>query len=407
MGIGNFFGLAPFFSSSPWFQYAHHGVGRHDTMWNSVASAALSRAHTLLQGSAPDLVAAIQETAHLLTVERGTRRFDYLMDPAIRAGYLAGYLLPNALRVQCIIDREQPFVGAPTRVLDLGAGPLSASIGFLLSSAGRGVREVVAVDTCEKAMIDGRAVLREIAPKVEVTLVTASAIGRHSRLPAGGFDAVLAANLVSEIKGRPEAIAVLVQDLVGAAFERCSEHGVVLLLEPGTRVAARTLMQLRDELDPAMATILAPCTGAVQCPLLGRDSWCHATHALALPDSISELRRAAGLTGAELSYSYLALAPRPQPPATDRARLVSDMMVDADRRLRYACTARGLVTAEWRTGGASGGLATAARGDVLPGEAIRALTRPGGELAGAGAPVGKPDHRQRDARPRRPRRPRR
>lgn len=363
-------------------------------MWNSVVSVALTRARALLPGNL-DLAAAVQGVAQLLTIERGTRRFDYLMDPAIRAGYLAGYLLPNAMRVQCIVDREEPYARPPQRVLDLGAGPLSASIGLLLSSAGRGVREVVAVDTCEKAMLDGRAVLREIAPQVEVTLINGSAIGRRSRLPGGAFDAVLAANLLSEIKGRPEVIAAHVRDLVGSTFERCGADGVVLLLEPGTRVAARTLMQLRDEIDPAMATILAPCTGAERCPLLGRDSWCHATHALPLPEPIAELRRTAGLLGSELSYSYLLLAPRPQPPASDRARLVSDVMVDGGRRLRYACTQRGLVTAEWQAGDAPAELAKAQRGDAVAGSAIRALVRP--------------EHAQTERNPRggHPRRPRR
>ncbi|MBN2361148.1 MAG: hypothetical protein JXR83_16960 [Deltaproteobacteria bacterium] len=293
-----------------------------------------------------------------------------------RAGYLAGYLVPNGMRLQHLIDREQPFAVAPRRVLDLGAGPLSATIGLLLSTAGHQVREVVALDTCEKAMRDGTAVLREIAPQVEVTLVTASAVGRRARLPDGPFQAVLIANLLSEIKGSRESIARHVREMVVASVQRCSGDGCVLLLEPGTRVAARNLMQVRDEIDPATTAILAPCTGADRCPLLGRNAWCHASHPVNVPGPIARLRCAAGLTGLELSYSYLALAPQPRPVTRDRARLISDVMADRKRRLRYVCTADGLATLEWTDGDAVGDLALARRGDSVPRSLARAWMSP-------------------------------
>jgi len=318
-------------------------------------------------GGANALAGDVARLSRLFTTERGQRASGYMNDPALRRAYLGFFAPLNAMKVALLLARlvseERVSLKSAPRVLDLGAGPLSATIGLALVHGAIGPS--VALDQSRTVLDDGTALLRRLLPDASMRTLTGDMRGLSSRDLAGPFDVVFIANALNEMgdarKGQGGRFTV-----VERALSLLDDDGVLIIVEPATRVHTRALQALRDEIVMAFGPVVrAPCPSSLRkCPLNDtRGDWCFADLPWTPPRAFAALERGAGLHNPVLQTSYLVVG-RPQP-IVDGARIIGGRMQDGVVERRYLCTSSGRVTAVAR-GGFTGVLGTSPRGTWLP-----------------------------------------
>jgi len=342
------------------------------------------------------LAGDVSRLSRLFTTERGARVGGYMNDPALRAAYLAYFTPLNAMKVAHLVARlvDEGSLRLPERprVLDLGAGPLSATLGVALVTGALGPSS--AVDRSRATLEAGRELARAVVDDADITLQAGEVHALPSRALGGPFDLVIIANALNEMadarRGSDARLAV-----VRHALALAGQSGAVLLVEPASRVHARALGALRDELVAQHGDVVrAPCPFVARCPMgLTRGDWCFADLPFTPPPAFIALEARAGLRTPVLQASHLLLGP--PPPVDERrggARIVSGPMRSDDVTRRYLCTHRGLRTGIASTSGDP--LSRAARGAWLPvvddtrvvDERRATGARGGKERGGAGRP---------------------
>lgn len=208
----------------------------------------------------------------------------------------------------------------PLRVLDLGAGLGTSTLGVLSFAAHVGAAAKVEVTACDR---DARALAvmeRLVAAPVGLDCVPARVntrevdLARPNRwsLPRKGFDLVIAGLCLNELTAHEDdedARTDTALDWLRGAFEHVAEDGALIVLEPALRSQSRLLQRVRDALQAnGPPHVFAPCLGIAGCPMLERErDWCHDRMHYALPDALADLARGAGLRTGDLTYSYLTL----------------------------------------------------------------------------------------------------
>ena len=126
-----------------------------------------------------------------------------------------------------------------------------------------------------------------------------------------------------------------------ARFLQDFEH--VLIVEPSTREAGRSLMEWRQRLQGEGFHVLAPCTHAQPCPLLTRSNrdWCHMRMAFAAPDWFLRQEDHLPMKNRTLTYSYLLLSRKTPPTSRDAihnpARVVGDTLEERGKTRQMIC----------------------------------------------------------------------
>lgn len=263
----------------------------------------------------------------LFTTDRPHRAANYFSDPVLRSGYLAYYLPVNLIKTVMILDRG--FAGEKNwpqsfRVADIGAGPLTMSLGFLLWLAHTYPEKLshiqIHIDAYEQnpaILRDGENILKSLLQrhsqlaKARVTLQTHRIQLLHHRFRKNPCDLVLLGNFFNEIAERRDQWR-----FVQNTFPMITENGsCVVIIEPGTKKSARDLQQLRDDLiEHGGFTVLAPCLHQNTCPLNleAKGDWCHFTQNWQIPDFIRDMDRITRLEKKWLVYSYLVLQKHPE-----------------------------------------------------------------------------------------------
>lgn len=283
---------------------------------------------------------------------------DYMSDEKMLLGYLSAFFVPNIERVRHALvssgiqkNLSELATNDIIRVLDYGAGPLSATFGTLvaleqiLTNSKFEINipkkiEITVVERSERAYQFGKKCLEACKSiDVEISLERLTSVPKQRK-----FDFVLAANVLNEIPQRHQAntLHVLVEAM---STERPS---LMLLLEPGQDSHAKRLSELRDELLSAPALhskhILAPCPHNKPCPLgpkMNRTDWCWFRSKFTPPPFQSELDSKSKLDHTELAYSFFLLEALPH--SIERkpwAVCVSDEMApgsesDSEKRSLY------------------------------------------------------------------------
>jgi ribosomal protein RSM22 (predicted rRNA methylase) len=186
---------------------------------------------------------------------------------------------------------------APERLLDIGAGPGTASW-----SAGEAFPSLKSF-----ALLDANQVLRTLA----LDLLTGSTrlAGLHyepgearaSLARAEPADFVVASYLIGEL-GETERAA-----LAEAMWAKTRDTLVVI--EPGTPAGYARIIALREQLIAAGAHVLAPCPHDRQCPLVPPD-WCHFSQRLARSRAHKQVK-GADVPFEDERFSYVALTREP------------------------------------------------------------------------------------------------
>jgi hypothetical protein len=319
------------------------------------------------------LPAQVAQLSEWLTTARDELPRDYLSRPALLAAYLHYFLPWNLCRQGRLLAGLDLQLAPGAQVVDIGAGPFTFALALWLTRPD--LRAVplryLAIDRAGAALEAGKRLWDAVAPGAAWT-VEWSARPAGSQAPPAA-DLLVLANVLNEVhRGSGES-----SDPEGDPADRLLERwraslapgGRVLLIEPGTRPAARRLVSLRERALETGWTVVAPCPHAGRCPQpgTGHQPWCHfAFDAAGTPPWLADLSRRAGLAKERASLSFLLLEPRTEDPtgggpAADTADAAdtaagndgNDVLVvsgtfplPGGARGRYGCSGRGLVLLE-------------------------------------------------------------
>ncbi len=203
--------------------------------------------------------------------------------------------------------------GPVWRVLDLGAGLGTTTLGLATVAKARGVEaiEVTAVERDAAALDVFEALAREgarrgLIPPVRIDARRADVDGLAlASLPKA--DLVVAGLVLNELFPDREEAARLdaAEAFLRGLVTRLAPGGSAIVLEPALKRQSRTLQMLRDRVADH---VFAPCLRGGPCPMIRRErDWCHAALPLELPASLAELASDAGLRQSRLTYAYLTL----------------------------------------------------------------------------------------------------
>jgi SAM-dependent methyltransferase len=290
----------------------------------------------ILKPADPDsLVAALGALQAGFTTGRAKRRGGYLRQREAVAAYGVFYGMRTATKVARIIEELRPR--QRRRILDIGCGTLAASLGAVLDHDA--TESVDAFDRSRHAMAWGREKLLRLRPQLKVRCHPWEALRGAPKFPPA--DIALVTNLLNELNDRRRANAV-----VRAAVEAVQPHGLVLIIEPGTRSASKGLIRLREETKDFLP-IAGPCRGAPICPYAAdpRAGWCFSELHGEEPDWYRSLRQAAKIAQPRLTYSWLAFA-EPSSHRSEAVRVISGPMEAG----RYICGVEGRALVSHLTG---------------------------------------------------------
>lgn len=342
-------------------QVARASLGRDDLRGPALAAevARVSRAYTRERGAA----GALRDAPRTAAAHAARLRFFLPRDLAKVGLHGVGGPLHD-LRASAAIPAARVW-----RVLDLGAGLGTTSLGvaaFARASGAADVLDVTALDDDPRALALFERLAAATAPggaaealAVPVALrprpFDLAAPGAEARVPEGPFDLVVAGLVLNELFAQAPAAEALARRaaLVRALLRRLAPDGVLLVVEPALRETSRALHALRDAAlapgPPDAAPeptphVLYPCTHTRPCPMLRAErDWCHDELPVALPPPLADVARDAGLRFEGLSFSALALGLRPRAHPPGAVRVVSDVLASKGKREVFVCGADGRV----------------------------------------------------------------
>ena len=335
-----------------------------------------------------------------------------MTQPRFRAAYLLYFVPTGAATVLHVLQRSGVLVqlaGKPLRVLDLGSGPLTASMALALATDAP--LDITAVDASRPSMEDGQAVLQKLRPDVKVKLIDGNLRdGKTLHKLSGQYDVILAAHVLNEWPNQTNRPA---QEWVERLLaERLAPGGACVLVEPATRNGSHKLIDVREHLLATSGlTIVSPCVGTMPCPLAENTrDWCHAEQPWQRPRLVTLLDEAIGHRRATLKFSHLVLVDQPPPPEErQRFRVIGGPMTAGETFRRYLCGTDGrrvAVAERHDAGRVWPDLVNAWRGDelVLPGQPAE-MRRGNGSEPGWVPQKAAPPPTQRGDRPQQPRSP--
>jgi ribosomal protein RSM22 (predicted rRNA methylase) len=218
---------------------------------------------------------------------------------------------------------------APTSLLDVGAGPGTAS--WAAAEAFSSLNNFT--------LLDANSALRALALDLghgstrlsEMTYQRGEA--RAALAAAEAADLVVASYVIAELS---DAERSALAELMWA--KTCD---TLLIVEPGTPAGYARIIALRTQLIALGAHVAAPCPHDGRCPLAAPD-WCHFTQRL------PRLRAHKQIKGAELpfedeKFSYVALTRAPVEPHP--ARVLTQPVVSKVEVTAKLCTSDGLAVA--------------------------------------------------------------
>jgi hypothetical protein len=289
----------------------------------------------------------IQELSSVFTEERSRKLSGYLNHPKYRSSYLLYFLPLQAAKIAQLLQVHSRAWDAMMtharaegvlRVVDIGAGPGTASLALLLLLLDRQEDwgfdriEFDWIDLNAEIMADGQALLEHFAPRFQKgTLDLRLHVGdwktRLRHVPAKA-SLVFFGNILNEGSVFEEE-RPLWQEVLSRA-----QGGGLVMIEPAARGSSQMLSRLRNnllesELIPAdPSAIWGPCLHAGICPMAEGRDWCHFSMRSELPGRWFKLfSRGLGGHREWLKFSYLWLASREysaEKAAPNLRRVISD-----------------------------------------------------------------------------------
>lgn len=293
----------------------------------------------------------IRDLSATLTDERDDFAPDYMTRPGPLAAYVHYFHPWNLYRLTRL------FGGLPLRlpenalVADLGSGPLTVLTALWLArpELRRRPLRFLCLDRANKTLKIGLDIFRALDPESpwKIRIEAEHLFRMPNLLGRDRPHLITAANVLNELFGGPTGTRDAELDALAARLSgHLSPDGTLLVIEPGTRLAARRLIELRTALIENGMGIHAPCPHQDDCPMSGsgNKAWCHfAFDVRGAPAWLLQLAEAARLPKERLSISFILARQGIIENIDNAARVVSESFaLPGNLRGQYACTARGL-----------------------------------------------------------------
>ncbi len=312
----------------------------------------------------------IEELSSRLTVERGLIKQSYWSAPRLTSAYLWYFLPWNILRLSrllsnLVLPRPEGMpikaggILKPRVFMDMGSGPLSLPIALWLTKPEW--RElplnVLCLDTAVHPLELGQKLFLQLAGKNSPWRI----IPMRAKLETAHLEIqkiegvpwlISAANVCNEIKvrqGQEDHAYNILENLQPALR---AQDASLLLVEPGTRLGGKTIVNMREAALECGLTPISPCPHQQECPLDDSRTWCHFTFDThGSPAWLNQLSAAAKLRKTALSLAFILLK---QAELTDQtsdkavtsqdARIISApfRVPELAGESRYTCSAHGL-----------------------------------------------------------------
>jgi ribosomal protein RSM22 (predicted rRNA methylase) len=247
----------------------------------------------------------VTRASEQLTSNYKTTKFQSSLATAeARAAYLVARLPATYAACESVFAEIARLTGdfAPSSLLDLGAGPGTASWAAIRQWPS--LRQFTMVENN-----------RDLAEAGKRMAQSSEALSRASW------------NL-EDLRSKPElpsselvvlsyAIGELVEPsrLVRAAWNAATE--MLVIIEPGTPRNFGEMTRLRSELIASGSNLLAPCPHQLDCPMAAKNDWCH--FSVRLERTAEHRRMKGGALGYEdEKFSYLVFSKRPRSRAESR-----------------------------------------------------------------------------------------
>jgi ribosomal protein RSM22 (predicted rRNA methylase) len=266
--------------------------------------------------------------------------------------YLASFLLPNIERVFSILVRDENILVLRNYflvqreefvIVDFGAGPLSATIGFLcaleyLFKTNSNLFlpkkiKIYAIERSEKIFQAGKTLLNSSI--FELNNIQIEKITSTEKILTE-IDFALCANVFNEIPLKHRLFNLLNID------KKLNLNGSILILEPGQDLHAKALGKLRNDYIAHVEDIqiVSPCSHKKTCPLsadLDRKDWCWFRHGWNQPEPLKEIEKYSKVDHHFLNFSYVFFCKsKTQMAETFYARVVSDKLnVNLQKRTAF------------------------------------------------------------------------
>jgi hypothetical protein len=289
----------------------------------------------------------IEELSDLFTEERPKAIPAYFQHERFRSGYLLYFLPLQAAKFHTLFEMYPGAMEAlltharkegVMRVLDIGAGPGTASMALLLWLLEKGGRDLPPVefhwvDTNATIMKDGKALAERFSdsfPKLRGKIKVHTEVKPWWEIKIEqSYSLMLLGHMLNE--SRAPRAAEMLQNLLAQ-----SQGAGALLAEPASRISSQNLSKLRDlllfeEKIPASPTsIWGPCLHAEACPLAEGRDWCHFSVPAQIPGVwFKQFSKSLSSERHWLKFSYLWLASPEYPsptPKLDMRRVISDRL---------------------------------------------------------------------------------
>ena len=254
----------------------------------------------------------------------------YLTEKRFQRAYLGGYCLPNIARTQVVLNQQNIKTSLRTllqdcikerealHILDVGCGPLSASLGALSVIFELTKEEKTPPFEIFFHCVDRSAEMRDWGERLLKQVLT-----HHPQW--ADFVHTLGYETVHEVTVQPRLVLIAnvlnenaplkAREILGAVYELCAPRSAVVIIEPGQDQHSQRLGSLRDDLVATATSearhlrILGPCLHLNPCPLsekTGRSDWCWFRAAWQLPNLVRDLDALTGLDHSKLNYSYVS-----------------------------------------------------------------------------------------------------
>ena len=230
--------------------------------------------------------------------------------------------------LNALIELRPDF--APHRLLDIGAGPGTAS--FAAAEAFPSLQGF--------ALLDRNSALRALAMELARAnprlnkLDYGSGEARSTLAQTDAADLVVASYVIGELTETER------DELVALAWRKTDD--TLLIVEPGTPAGYARIMAARTQLIANGAHVGAPCPHDSACPLMEPD-WCHFAQRLARSRAHKEIKDAElPFEDEKFSYCIVTRTPVPNRPA----RVLAHPLVGKVEVSAKLCTTRGVTIAK-------------------------------------------------------------
>lgn len=232
----------------------------------------------------------IRQLWETFTVER-SQISRYLLDPKKQtAAYLAGFHLPNLVRLSGTLERLRRFFllqnllkeysNIHTYDWGCGTGAMSQAWAFFLDSTKLSAKIKLKwslVDQYGSFLDTTRTLLTKIKPKAEIQSSKSRIEDFLSRFQfeeegeQGTLHTVLMGYLWNELQNNPKAQRLFLEKIQYLA----TKDAMIIAIEPANQNPSREAMQLREQLRESGWCAIYPCPKSNDCPMLEHPKdWC-------------------------------------------------------------------------------------------------------------------------------------